>query len=199
MAKDPRKAKKMTICKVARKSIGGPKLTQTDFAELTGVSMGLISQREREILDIKGPALTLYNLIAHCGRINFGDKVRETLEAVPKEERTEQTAVTALVLMMIREGHLETAAEALGVTPDKIEAAASDTKEGGLEDVVASNVRLLKGISESLEDAAKKAPPATAARLREAASKMASVIYDVERGLKELADAMKPPEPPDEP
>lgn len=176
--------KDVSISRIARTSIGPGGITQARLAELTGVSKGLISQRERRILETRGTALSLYSLMAHCGRAGLGRRVEEALEAVPSEDRNESTALYSLMLMLNREGKQHLAEQALGVSVPKPSSDKQDSEES--EMAIQTQIRLLRSIGESFEEEANKAPNHVATRLREAASKLAMVTYDAEQSLREL-------------
>lgn len=185
----------MSISRIARTSVGSGGITQARLAELTGVSKGLVSQRERRILETRGTALSLYSLMAHCGRAGLGRRVEEALEAVPSEDRNESTALNALMLMLYREGKQHLAEQAFGVS---VPAPKPDNKESDSEMAIQTQIRLLRSISESFEEEANKAPNHVASRLREAASKLAMVTYDAEQSLRELMRLKEAEDKPDE-
>lgn len=99
-------AKVFNKCRVARKLLGNKRVTQQQWADLTGVHKTVIARRETNKLGISGTAASLYDLIRGlCSRDErYRHDILSELEAV-EGDKSEGKAFAALIVLALDRGH----------------------------------------------------------------------------------------------
>lgn len=176
-------------CYIARKTLGQNGVSMEAFGELTGRARSQIYKREAGIIGIPGNSLALYNLIlTYAGAGISGSDMLAAMEAVPADERSETSAVFALLDIAVDRGRFDLISEALGRDPSE-KAAGVEEEDDMAGATVANMMRGMRNMLRGLERQAGKSPEKAARRFRDAARGMAGVLYDIEQGFKALEDA----------
>lgn len=93
-------------CRVARKLLGSKKVTQQQWADLTGVHKTVIARRETNKLGIGGTAASLYDLIRGLSSLEkiYRHEILSELESV-EGAKSEGKAFAALIVFALDRGH----------------------------------------------------------------------------------------------
>lgn len=162
----------MNLCRYARQRLG---LSMRAFAELTGASQSAIARREYGQVEISGLPESLYRLILECDSLDLNQEVLKACESIPKDLRSEDRALMAIMLTCSERGKVDVVRRAMG------DASATEKPADVSARYTIEKMRLF---GQGLEERAKRAPGEASQRYRDAASKLASVIYDIERGAE---------------
>lgn len=189
------------LAPLARQAIGDGKVSQEVFGALIGRSKSIVVKREGGSVALTGTAQALYVLLAKLGAVGgLGAEIFEALEGVPKEMRSEASAIMALLLVATAHGRLDLVAEVVGAKRGGLER--DDEEEDEVPDDnrnVEGTLRLFGDADTVFQSKARASSHRVRAGWAEARKMLAALTKQIEMNLEEEAYEAKsqPGDPPD--
>lgn len=180
----------MNVSKQAREALG---ITLKRFASLIGRSPSIVWRREGDPkVSLTPTAATLCNTIIEAVIATIpAEEIIDAMEAVPEDERSEQAANNALVVLCINRGKLKVVNRAMGAEvepPPPLE----DSEEEE-EATMAQRLRVMTNMMRDFESLGKKFSGPEGEYYRGAAADMARALYQAEQGIRAVKDRRQVP------
>lgn len=176
-------AKVFNKCRVARKLLGNKKITQQQWADLTGIHKTVVARRETKKLGIGGTAASLYDLVR--GLCSKDEKYRHDilaeLEAV-EGDKSEGKAFAALIVFALDRGHRDLVRRVMAGSDVEI----ADKEEHRMN--VKATLDVLSVIQADLEQEEKHIEERELAEFKEFAEHINGLQYKLKRWVERRFD-----------